>query len=203
MTTITFLNNSDLSTLYNHDTWKEYVSSNFDENVLVIGNREYSSIEEAPWWKRATELISDLDDSDWTIDEFIYYEDTCYTKEQLEKVYKAYQNCRYSDDTEFIVEVAQIINPGLELEQVTARGYSQSDWVEIVFVKDTIKVEIFETYFFGQLTEVHIESDDDDYWDYMPDSEVYDLFHNNDNVEKALRDRYDIKDDEPINIVKK
>lgn len=201
MATITFDEAGDLSFLYNHDEWKEYVCEDFDEKVVVIGNREYASIEEASWWNKAKELIADLDNYDWDVDDLMQYEDN-YTKDQLERVYKAYQNCRYSDDTEFIVEVAQIINPGLDLEQTTARGYNQSDWVEIVFVKDAIKVDTFAAYFFGQLTEIHIETDDDDYWDHMLDSEVYELFNNTSNVEKALRDRYGLKDDEPINIVK-
>lgn len=201
MATITFDGAGDLMFLYNkNNDWKEYICEDFDEKVIVIGNRKYSSIEEASWWNKAKELIADLDNYDWDIDDLMQYE-ASYTKDRLERVYKAYQNCKYSDDTDFIVEVAQIIIPGLELEHSIARGYTQSDWVEIVFVKDAIKVDTFAAYFFGQLTEIHVESDDDDYWDHMPDSEVYELF-NNSNVEKALRDRYNLKDDESINIIK-
>lgn len=201
MATITFDGAGDLSFLYNHDEWKEYVCEDFDEKVVVIGNREYSSIEEASWWNKAKILISDLDNYEWDIKEFKHY-DNDYTPEQLEKVYKAYQKCTYSDDTDFIVEVAKIVNPGLELEQDTARGYNQSDWVEIVYVKDSIKVDIFAAYFFGQLTEIHIETEDDNYWDHMLDSEVWELFKG-DKVEETLRARYGINSNEQINVIKK
>ena len=201
MATITFDGAGDLSFLYNHDEWKEYVSEDFDEKVVVIGNREYSSIEEASWWNKAKILISDLDNYEWDIKEFKHY-DNEYTPEQLEKVYRAYQKCTYSDDTDFIVEVAKIVNPGLELEQDTARGYNQSDWVEIVYVKNSIKVDTFAAYFFGQLTEIHIETEDDNYWDHMLDSEVYELFKG-DKVEETLRSRYGINSNEQINVIKK
>ena len=201
MATITFDGSGDLSFLYNHDEWKEYVCEDFDEKVIVIGNREYSSIEEASWWNKAKILISDLDNYDWDIKEFKHY-DNEYTPEQLEKVYRAYQKCTYSDDTDFIVEVAKIVNPCLDLEQDTARGYNQSDWVEIVYVKDSIKVDTFAAYFFGQLTEIHIETEDDNYWDHMLDSEVWELFKG-DKVEETLRSRYGINSKEQINVIKK
>lgn len=203
MTTITFESDGEFDFLYHDDEWKNYICDNFDENVVVIKNKTFIAIEEASWWNDAKMLIADLDNYNWDIEDFSQYE-TKYSEEQLKKVYEAYQKCRYSDDTEFIIKIAQIIKPGLELETGIARGYSQSEWVEIVYVKDSIKIDTFAAYFFGKLTEIHVVTDDEDYYDVMTHDEIFDLFHHHsdEEIEKILRDSYGIKDEEPIKIIK-
>lgn len=192
--------NADLGFLYNNDEWKNYICDDFDEKVVCLRNREYSSIEEASWWINAKQIIEDLD-CGYCLDDFISEYIGEYSEEQLEKIYKEYQKCSYSDDTDFIMLVCQIINPSLELETAIAKGYVQSEWIEIVYIKDSINVSTFEAYFFGQLTEIHIQSDDgDNYFDYIRDDEVYDIF-NGDTI-SILRSKYDLDANEEINLIK-
>lgn len=192
--------NADLSFLYNNDEWKNYICDDFDEKVVCLRNREYSSIEEASWWINAKQIIENLD-CGYCLDDFIAEYIGDYSEEQLEKIYKEYQKCRYSDDTDFIISVCQIINPSLELETAIAKGYVQSEWIEIVYIKDSIDVSTFEAYFFGQLTEIHIQSDNgDDYFDYIRDDEVYDII-NGDTI-SILRSKYGFDANEEINLIK-
>lgn len=201
MYTIYISGETDFSILYNDkDMWKECISDNFDENVVVIANREYSSIEEASWWKEAKTLISDLDNYGWDSEEFCQFDED-YSKEQIDKICNAFKKYNYDDDTKFIVEVVHIIKPAIELVIDTARGSMQSDWVEIVYVKDSINKRIFEQYFFGELVElVIVEPDENTYTDIITIDEFYDL--TSIDIKKNFRARYDIPDSEEL-VIKK
>jgi len=193
--------NADLGFLYNNDEWKNYICDDFDEKVVCLRNREYSSIEEASWWVKAKQIIEDLDYNDYSLSDFISAYSDEYSKNQLRTIYEEYQKCYCSDDVDFIISVCETIIPGLELDTTVARGYTQSEWIEIVYVKDSINIPTFEAYFFGQLTEIHIQSDDgDDYFDYIRDDECYELI--NGNTISIIRSKYNISENEEIKLIK-
>ena len=40
------------------DMWKQYVDGeDFDEDVVILGDRDHSGIEEASWWSDVKELL--------------------------------------------------------------------------------------------------------------------------------------------------
>lgn len=202
MYTIT-IENSENGLDYLYDTseeWKYQVCENFDENVVLLKNRDfYKNETEAKWWLDADNIADDLnvlDDDDF----FNEYKDI-YSENKIENILKEAKRTDYLDNPEFLMKIAMIINPSLELEMTTIRGYSQSDWRDVVYVKNIVDPRILEIFYFNLLTELHIESDHgDDYWDFITNDELYDMEMG--DIKKELRARYDIPEKEQL-IIKK
>lgn len=183
-----------------NEMWKDYVCENFDDFVVVKGNRDYSEIAEAKWWKDAREIIDDLDCNgtmDIDMDDMVRYYD--YPKEKIEKVIKAYDDCRYSDDLDFVVEVIKLIHPEREIEIATIRGYTQSEWQEVAYVKGKINIETLENYYFGKIADVTVNTDDDEYGDIITHDELWEMERK--GLKEELRKRYELPKDEEIIIL--
>ena len=44
------------------ECWKDYIGcENFDEEVVLIGNREYSGCTEASWYQKVKDILTDID----------------------------------------------------------------------------------------------------------------------------------------------
>lgn len=42
--------------------WRDYVDcENFDEEVVLTGNRDYNNFSEASWYQRTKEVLDDID----------------------------------------------------------------------------------------------------------------------------------------------
>ena len=170
MTTITIEDTSELSWLYSNDQWKDYVCEDFDENVVLLGNRHNQEYAEAKWWIDAKDLISDLDQ---------YYEDDIrdlfkdeFDEDKINRILDAYNKADYSDNIDFIIEIIQIMHPSLEIETSTIRGSSQSDWIDVVYVANKVNIRTLEQYYWGLLVELHIETDDDtDRWEVLTEDD--------------------------------
>lgn len=202
MYTITIENSENgVNYLYGKsEEWKYHVCENFDENVVLLKNREFSrSKTEAKWWLDAEKIAADLNmfDDDDFIDE---YKDI-YSEDKIENILKEAKRTNYLDDPEFLMKIAMIINPSLELEMTTIRGYSQSDWRDVVYVKNMVDPRILEIFYFNLLTELHIESDHgDDCWDFITNDELHNMEMG--DIKKELRARYNIPEKEQL-IIKK
>jgi hypothetical protein len=183
-----------------NEMWKDYVCENFDDFVVVKGNRDYSEIAEAKWWKDAREIIDDLDCNgtmDIDVDDMVRYYD--YPKETIEKVIKAYDDCRYSDDLDFVIEVVRLIHPEREIETATIRGYAQGEWQEVAYVKGKIHIETLENYYFGKIADVTVNTDDDEYGDIITHDELWEMKRK--GLKEELRKRYELPEDEEIVIL--
>ena len=134
------------------DDWKEQVCEDFDENVVIIGNRDNSGIEEASWWQEAKTLSADLADELWNadFDEYMDYHSGCCADDKLREIYDFYQEHDYNtDDTEFIMKVATILYPFLKLEQDRISGYHTG--ADVVYIKDSVDIDVLHDWYYGEI----------------------------------------------------
>lgn len=88
--------------LYGKDElWKDYIHENFGEYVVLYGNRSYNGCKEASWYKRAMEILNDIDNWD-------EYPDNL-PDETNAKLQKLYDSCRNIND--IVVDVIQLLYP--------------------------------------------------------------------------------------------
>lgn len=148
------------SWLYFTDAWKEFVSGEFDQNVVLYGNHRYTEVKEAEWWDKAEKLLADLGDCDGEID-YAWYEGQ-YSAEQLDKVLELYHDDNYKGSYEdFEKEVAMILTPGLELLETTIRGSVQGEWQNVIYVKGSIDCNALEDWYFGNVCGVFAVDEDE------------------------------------------
>lgn len=184
-----------------NDAWKDYVCADFNDKVVVYGNRDYKPVGEPEWWHRAKEIIDDLDSNgtiDIDIDDMVdYYK---YTRKSIEDVIKAYDKCRYSDDIDFVVEVAKILT-GKKIVVRTICGYTQSEWNYIAYDEDEFDsnpTSIIEAMYFGKIADITVNTDDDEYGDVITDDELWEMERG--DLKEELRKRYDIDEDEELRV---
>lgn len=166
--------------------------------VVLRGNRWTQDYTDAPWFKEAMDYISDMDYYGTVED---YWTDYDYnwsrlTHEQMMAIIKAYDNCRCSDDDNFIMQVAQILYPDMKFKCCTIRGYSQGDWKDCIYVDDgTIDIKYVEALYFGKVADVTITKEDDSFSDFILDHELWELERNN-KLKEELCKRYELNPDE-------
>lgn len=181
--------------LYNNGDWKDYCGvENFDETFVIHGNRDYHGIEEASWYEKAKELLGDLDQNEFEEVQRLYPE---YTNEQFAKILDVYGK-KYRDEDDLYVAILNIIFPEENFKTATIRGYSQSEWNDVLY-KDGEGVDInqLEAFYFGQISEVYEEGDGctaiethDNLWKAQREG----------TLEKFVKDMLDIPSDEEIEI---
>ena len=175
-----------------------------DFNCVVIkGNRDYISHEEAPWWKEANEFIRDMDTFGTDEESFFWYDNDWdkLTNEQKTEIIRLYDECQRSDDYRFIMNVIKVLHPNLELEGCTIRGYCQGDWQDVIYEKG-IDIDLLEAVYFGKITDIIVENGDDCYGDWITDDELWEAERDEDNLADFFRKRFDIPDDEEVEIYK-
>jgi len=175
------------------DSWKEYVSGDFDETYVIKGNRELKQITEASWYKRATDIISDFESEV----EKEYFTDI--TETQYDRLKEIVDKCKYSDDFETVIKVLRVIYPEETFGTATIRGYVQRDWQKVLYKVNGADIKLLEAYYFGMVNEVYDETEnlctvvtDDDLWNAERENKVGSL----------VREVCDIPDDEEIEIYK-
>lgn len=195
---VEFTNSDYCDFLYGRDEeWKSYVCDNFDEHVVLFGNRDYAELEEASWWKEAQDIIEALDDSvdeDDFIEEYGGYFSRYVAKEKLYKIYQEYDNWNgHSDDTYFIIKVAEVIHPELNLQQATLHGSMQSDWQRTVYDANFVDVHTLEDFYMGDVMEMRLyqlEVED------FTDCEIDEDFDLHEFLAEIIEDKW--VDDSPI-----
>ena len=171
------------------EMWKDYVGcENFDEEVVLIGNRNYSGCTEASWYQRATEVLRYID----CYDE--YPEDE--SAEVNAKLKELYDNCRCTED--ILLDVIKLLYPKEKFETGTIRGYCQGDWQEYI-VKGDVDTDILEAFYFGSVADINIETDEDTFGDVITHDELWKA--EREGLKEYMRKRYDIGEDEEIHIL--
>lgn len=198
MTTCKINDQSSLEWLYdNNELWKSYVCEQFDSRFVIIGNRDYSEIKDAEWYKNAATLLNDLQNT-----QFKDLDATDYgiSKSKLNKVIQAYKqacNTRFYE-LPFTKTILEIIYPDDTFKLKTIRGYSQSEWQEVLYKTtdlDEHAIDRLESFYFGQLAEIEIEDEDecitvgcithDDLWEW----------ERNNTLKKKLTEEYQLPPD--------
>lgn len=152
--------------LYGKDEmWKDYCGvENFDETFVIHGNRDYNVIEEAAWYDDVKYLMCDLDELDWNDSEDVastrqYYHD--YSDEQWKAICKIYDDCKISDSDDTYVKVLRIIYPNDKWETGTIRGYSQSEWNDVLYKANEVDdLTTLEEYYYGHIAELYTDDDE-------------------------------------------
>lgn len=153
--------------LWTDGDWKEFVCSDFDENIVLVGNtRDTSNIELASWWNKAKNIIEEVNNYYGDREEFLNIFSDKYSEEMLKRVYQAFDAARRTDtpedSSEFITEIALIVNPGLELDSYTIKGNIQGDWKTCICVRNSVNFDLLADWFFGNIIDVFCENIDGD-----------------------------------------
>ena len=161
--------------------WKTFVCENFDENVVLVGNNRMYEVEEAGWYLKAKAIIDSLYDAE-TVDDFIRDYNDYYggvDESTLRKIYELNESLPESyDEDEFIADVANIINPGLDIKTATIRGGSQGDWQDALYNANVVDVDMLEDWYFGLVQELRfyeMEPEDFEGVDNIEDLDMVDL----------------------------
>lgn len=195
-------NESGCAWLYGStEDWKEYVSENFDEIFVIHGNRDYNAIEEAAWYDEVKYLMRDFDELDWNDKDDVastrqYYHD--YSDEQWKAICKIYDECKVSDSDDTYLKVLQILHPEEKWEIGTIRGYSQSEWNDVLYKATNVEnLDTLEAYYYGHLTELYDETENvtaivthDKLWEAERENKLGEL----------IRNYLDIPKDEEIHV---
>ena len=170
------------------EMWKGYVGcENFDEEVVLIENRNYSGSTEASWYQRATEVLRYID----CYDE--YPEDE--SDEVNAKLKELYDNCRCTED--ILLDVIKLLYPEEKFETGTIRGYCQEDWQEYI-VKGDVDTNLLEAFYFGSVADINVETDEDSFGDVITHDELWKA--EREGLKEYMRKRYDLGEDEEIHI---
>ena len=129
---------------YWFDDWKFEVSEDFDENVVIIGQEENAS-----WWIDAKYIIEGIDNYDEMEDFISDNQHTC-SRHKLSDIGKLYQSWDgYSDDTEFIAEVAKILYPFMNIEVGSLDAYRESN--ECVYIANEVDASVLQDWWAGDV----------------------------------------------------
>lgn len=142
------------------DDWKYEVCVDFDEHVVILEDRDNRGITEASWWGDAVSLVDNLDYYE-SEEDFISDNAHEYAEDKLHDVWALYQKGDYyTDDTEFIVAVAEILDPSLKLEYTTISSYNGS--ADVVYEPDFVDVGVLSDWYFGEVREISLYELDED-----------------------------------------
>lgn len=178
--------------------FRDYVcEENFDDRFVILGGRDFKSYENAEWWKKAKELLNNIDYDSHPGKCFQYYPSI--TREQRKAILKIYNSCRYSDDTETILDVVNILYPDRQFDIGCIKGYCQGDYAEVIYDKrnENVIVDI-ECWFFGKMSEIH-DSIDNCYTP-ITDEELWEHERKGD-IKKWILDLYGYSEDTPCTIM--
>ena len=169
--------------------WKDYVGcEDFNEEVVLIGNRNYSGCIEASWYEEAERILDDIDCYDEYPDDV--------SKEVKAKLKELYDNCRCTKD--IIIDVIRLLNPNDTFKTGTIRGYRQGDWQEYI-IKGDVDTEQLENFYFGKIADVTVTTDEEEFGDVITHDELWKA--EREGLKDFMRKRYELADDEEIHIM--
>lgn len=196
MVTIRIDNTGDgLWWLYNaNGAWKDYVTDNFDEKVILFGNRDYGETTNASWYENAKTILNDID-----------FYDEC--PENLDddtnaKLKELYDNCSCTE--EIFMDVLKLLYPNDTFSKGTIRGYMQGEWQDYIIKGNDIDVDMLENLYFGKLSDITVikeyedETQNEEYGDVIVDDELWQA--ERDGLLEYFRKRYEIPDNEELHI---
>ena len=106
--------------LYNdNDVWKDYCGcDNFDEQVVLTGNRHYKEYKDSEWYQAEKDILNDID----CYDEYPEYK----YEEVNAKLKELYDKCRCTED--IIVDVLRLLYPEDAFKNCSVCVFCQGDW---------------------------------------------------------------------------
>jgi len=168
--------------LYGKDEeWRNYVHEDFDETFVIKGNKDYHNIDNAKWYKKTTDLITELCESTETFEDLLNYKETAkelykdnvewykenydINEEQLYKICTILDECRNIDDLETERDVARILYPDKDFIITTIRGYAQGEWNECLYdckAVDDKTIDRLSGFYFGDVVTIRVQEFDED-----------------------------------------
>lgn len=171
------------------EEWKNYIAENFDEKVVLYGNRYFNGRTEASWYKETEELLNILDCYDELPDEL--------TEEQSMEIKRLYEECRCTED--IFMDVLKILFPDKTFKNGIIRGYNQDDW-QYYIVEEGVDIETLENFYFGKVSDVFVEGmEEDGFCDVITHDELWKV--EREDMKEYFRKRYEIAEDEEIRIL--
>lgn len=177
--------------LYNdNDVWKDYCGcDNFDEQVILAGNRYYKECTDAEWYQAAKDILNDID---------CYDEYPEYTSEEVNaKLKELYDKCRCTED--IIVDVLRLLYPEDAFKDGTIRGYCQGDWQDYI-VKGDVDTDLLEAMYFGKISDITVTTDEEKFGDIITHDELW-RAEREEGLKEYFRKRYELDKDEEIHIL--
>lgn len=182
--------------LYNSNQgWKDYCGcENFDEQVVLTGNREFNGCMEAEWYQNANELLDNIAND---FDALDICDDYSLTQEQYKTIKEMYDKCRCTED--ILVDTIRILYPEDTFETGTIRGYTQGDWQDYI-VKGDVDTDLLEAMYFGKISDITVKTEDEEFGDVITHDELW-RAEREGGLKEFFREYYEIDKDEEIRIL--
>lgn len=177
--------------LYNSNQgWKDYCGcENFDEQVVLTGNRDFTGCTEAEWYQKAKEILDDID----CYDEY----PTDVSDEVNAKLKEMYDKCRCTED--ILIDVIRILYPEDTFKTGTIRGYNQRDWQDYI-VKGDVDTDLLEAMYFGKISDITVTTDEEEFGDVITHDELW-RAEREEGLKEFFRNHYELDKDEEIHIL--
>lgn len=170
------------------ENWKDYVGCyDFDEQVVLTGNRDFSDCTEATWYQRAKDVLNDIDCYDEYPDDV--------SEEVKGKLKELYDKCRCTED--IIVDALRLLYPEDIFKEGTIRGYCQGDWQEYI-VKGDVDIDLLEAFYFGKIADISVDDGEESFGDVITHDELWEA--EKEDLKEYMRKRYELSEDEEIHI---
>lgn len=176
--------------LYNSNHgWRDYVEcENFEQQIVLTGNKSFNGCTEAEWYRRANETLNDID---------CYGEyPTDVSDEVNTKLKEMYEKCRCTKD--ILVDVIRLLYPEDTFKTGTIEGDCQSDWQDYI-IKGDVDVNLLEAYYFGKISDITVTTSKEEFGDTITDDELW-RAEREEGLKEFFRNRYNFNKDEEIRI---
>lgn len=162
--------NEDDGWLWSSGDWKDYVCEDFDENVVLIANRNHDGVEEATWWNDACHVLDGIDNSN-DIDEAVETLDNV-SPDKVRDAWHYYSGSRDSDN-DALIAIAKILYPWLKLKATQLSSYHE--YQNAVYVSDIVDGHSLQDWWSGDVYDVRVyEVSDEDIASVEDDNMSYD-----------------------------
>lgn len=177
--------------LYNsNQVWKDYCGcENFDEQVVLTGNRDFTGCTDAEWYQNAKEILNDID----CYDEY----PTDVSDEVNAKLKEMYDKCRCTED--ILVDAIRLLYPEDTFKTGTIRGYSQGDWQDYIVMGD-VDTDLLEAMYFGKISDITVTTDEEEFGDVITYDELW-RAEREEGLKEFFRNHYKLDKDEKIHIL--
>lgn len=162
---------------------------NFDEQVVLTGNRHCKEYKDAEWYQKTKEVIEDIDCYE------LYPE---YTSEEVNaKLKELYDKCRCTED--IMIDVLRLLYPEDAFKDGTIRGYCQGDWQDYI-VKGDVDTDLLEAMYFGKISDITVTTDEEKFGDIITHDELW-RAEREEGLKEFFKNRYELDKDEEIHIL--
>ena len=177
--------------LYNsNQCWKDYCGcENFDEQVVLTGNIDFTGYMEAEWYQKTKEILNNID---------CYDEYPMNVSDEVNaKLKEMYDKCRCTED--ILVDAIKLLYPKDVFKTGTIRGYTQRDWQDYI-IKGDVNTDLLEAMFFGKISDITVKTEDEEFGDIITHDELW-RSEREEGLKEFFRNRYNLEKNEEIHIL--